>query len=82
VGPYQVVITIDDTPAGRDATGHAALTVMINGVEFVKRFPIELGDHPRLAFQTFMSRREPGVSHAVIDDFSVSVDVPPADGAL
>jgi ferric-dicitrate binding protein FerR (iron transport regulator) len=82
VGPYQVVITIDDTPAGRDATGHAALTVMINGVEFVKRFPIELGDHPRLAFQTFMSRHEPGVSHAVIDDFSVSVDVPPADVAL
>lgn len=82
VGPYQVVITIDDTPAGRDARGHAAFTVMINGVEFVKRFPIELGEHPRLAFQTFMSRREPGVSHAVIDDFSVSVDVPPADAAL
>ena len=82
VGPYQVVITIDDTPAGRDADGHAAFTVMINGVEFVKRFPIELGEHPRLAFQTFMSRQQPGVSHAVIDDFSVSVDVPPADLAL
>lgn len=82
VGPYQVVIMIDDTPAGRDAGGHAAFTVMINGVEFVKRFPIELGDHPRLAFQTFMSRRQPGVSHAVIDDFSVSVDVPPEDVAL
>ncbi len=82
VGPYQVVITVDDTPAGRDANGHAAFTVMINGVEFVKRFPIKLGEHPRLAFQTFMSRRQPGVSHAVIDDFSVSVDVPPADAAL
>jgi hypothetical protein len=75
-GPYQVVITIDDTPAGRAAHGSAVVTVMINGLEFATEQPFQLGERPRLAFQTYVTTPSKADAVAVIDDFSVSVVVP------
>jgi hypothetical protein len=75
-GPYQVVITIDDTPAARAAHGSAVVTVMINGLEFATEPPFQLGERPRLAFQTYVTTPSKADAVAVIDDFSVSVAVP------
>jgi ferric-dicitrate binding protein FerR (iron transport regulator) len=75
-GPYQVVITIDDTPAARAAHGSAVVTVMINGLEFATEPPFQLGERPRLAFQTYVTTQSEADAVAVIDDFSVSVAVP------
>ena len=74
VGPYQVVIAIDDTPSARARLGGCAFDVMVNGVEFVRDYPIQLGTRPRLAFQTFLSREFYGRGYAAVDDFSVSVE--------
>lgn len=75
-GPYQVVIGIDDTPAVREAHGSAVLTLMINGLEFVREQPVRLGGRPRLAFQTHVTRPIGADGEALVDDFSVSTDVP------
>jgi hypothetical protein len=53
-GPYQVVITIDDSPQSRDHEGNATCSVLINGQEFCRERRISLGDSPRLNFQTFL----------------------------
>jgi hypothetical protein len=85
VGPYQVVIRIDDTPENRRVAGGTTLDVMVNGVEIATAERIDLGSSPRLGFQTFYkageglrSRGGGGVGLALIDDFSVSVERPPA----
>jgi hypothetical protein len=74
VGPYQVVITIDDTPNVREHLGGASFGFMVNGVEFTREYPIQLGSRPRLFFQTWLHRWFTGFGYAVIDDFSVSID--------
>jgi len=77
VGPYQVVITIDDS--GHSATndaGHAELalvSVTINGRQVISQEAITLGKHPRMSFQTWVRRNEGGRGFALIDDLSVSV---------
>ncbi|MGB8852717.1 MAG: FecR domain-containing protein [Pirellulales bacterium] len=75
VGPYQVVVTIDDSPAAHAQYGSATVSVIVNGRELVTRRPFKFNDSPRLTFQTWDEARTPTVSHAVVDDFSVSVDV-------
>lgn len=75
-GPYQVVMTIDDRPEARATHGGAAVTLMINGLEFVSQRPIHLAAKPRLSFQTFPGGRPGARSHALVDDFSVSIDLP------
>lgn len=83
VGPYQVVVRIDDTPENRRSAGGATLDVMVNGVEIATAEPIDLGSSPRLGFQTFFrggegqgGPRNAGSGLALIDDFSVSVERP------
>lgn len=76
VGPYQVVVSIDDSPAGRLENGGTRLDVMVNGVEFATNKTIEFGDHPRLGFHTYVPRGKgwQGEAWAIVDDFSVSID--------
>ena len=76
IGPYQVVVSIDDSPAGRLENGGTRLDVMINGVEFATSRIIDFGDHPRLGFHTYVPRGKgwEGEAWAVVDDFSVSID--------
>lgn len=78
VGPYQVVITIDDSghSATKDAdhAGSAMVSVTINGRRVISQEPITLGKHPRLSFQTWVRRNEGGRGFALIDDLSVSVN--------
>ena len=77
VGPYQIVVSIDDSPEVHEEYGSATLGLMINGVDAIRNKPIELGQHPRLGFHTFVPRAKGGHGKAVafIDDFSVSVSV-------
>lgn len=74
IGPYQVVITIDDSPAVRKRLGAAAFGFMVNGVEFVRDHQIGLDARPRIVFQTFFPRGISGIGYAAIDDFSISVE--------
>jgi hypothetical protein len=85
VGPYQVVVRIDDTPENRRSAGGATVDVMVNGVEIATAERIDLGASPRLGFQTFFRDGEgqggpgdTGAGLALIDDFSVSVERPGA----
>jgi len=85
VGPYQVVVRIDDTPENRRSAGGATVDVMVNGVEIATAERIDLGASPRLGFQTFFrdgeGQGEPGdtgAGLALINDFSVSVERPGA----
>lgn len=83
-GPYQFVVSIDDSPEGRIENGGTRVDVMVNGVEFATNKIIELGDHPRLAFNTYLPRGKgwQGDAVAIVDDFSVSIEVDrPADAA-
>jgi hypothetical protein len=73
VGPYQVLITIDDTPAARERHGSAVAGVAVNGQELLREQRIELADRPRIGFQTHASPESSGVGVALVDDFSVSV---------
>lgn len=73
VGPFQVVMTIDDTPAAHAAHGTAVVTTMVNGLEFIRNYPFQLPAQPRLSLHTHVRPREGGSGFAVIDDFSVSV---------
>lgn len=75
-GPYQVVLTIDDTPEARAAHGSAVITLMINGLEFVANRPFQLGERPRLVLETNVTRPAGADGEAIIDDFSVSVVAP------
>jgi hypothetical protein len=74
VGPYQVVLEIDDSPAARAAHGSAVVTAMVNGLEILRNQPLDLPARPRFSFQTWVRPHEGGVGQALIDDFSVSVD--------
>jgi len=74
-GPYQVVITIDDSPQSRDHEGNATCSVLINGQEFCRERRIALGDSPRLNFQTFLRSDRGGTGYALMDDVSVSTEV-------
>jgi hypothetical protein len=73
VGPYQVLLAIDDTAAAHERHGGAVMSVTINGQELVRNQPVSLGDQPRIGLQTFCSFENRGRGAAVIDDFSVSV---------
>jgi hypothetical protein len=73
VGPYQVLLVIDDTAAAHEQHGGAMVSVTINGQELVRNQPVSLGDQPRIGLQTFCSSENRGRGAAVIDDFSVSV---------
>jgi ferric-dicitrate binding protein FerR (iron transport regulator) len=72
-GPYQVVLTIDDTPEARATHGSAVITLMINGLEFVAQRPFRLGERPRLVLQTNVTKQTGADGEAIIDDLSVSV---------
>lgn len=72
-GPYQVVLTIDDTPAAHTAHGSAVITLMINGHEFVAQQPFQLGERPRLVLQTNVTQPTGADGEAIIDDLSISV---------
>ena len=73
VGPYQILLAIDDTAAAHEQHGSAVLSVTVNGRELVRNQPVSFGDRPRIGLQTFCSNTNPGRGVAVIDDFSVSI---------
>lgn len=73
VGPYQVLLAIDDTAAAHERHGGAVMSVTINGQELVRSQPVSLGDKPRIGLQTFCSSENGGHGAAIIDDFSVSI---------
>lgn len=82
VGPYQAVVTIDDSPAAHEAHGSGVVTVMINGLEVVRETPLRLPARPRFTLETYVRPREGGAGYALVDDFSVSLDVPAEDPSL
>lgn len=73
VGPYQVLLEIDDTAVVHEQHGSAVLSVTVNGRELVRNQPVSLGDQPRIGLQTFCASTNAGRGAAVIDDFSVSI---------
>jgi hypothetical protein len=73
VGPFQVVITIDDTPQGHSLHGGAVCTVMVNGKEISTTRRFDLPPRPRLQMQTYAEPYTGTQAFAVVDDFSVSV---------
>jgi hypothetical protein len=73
VGPYQVLLAIDDTAAAHERNGGAMVSVTINGQELVRNQLVSFGDQPRIGFQTFCSPENRGRGAAIIDDFSVSI---------
>jgi hypothetical protein len=75
-GPYQVVLSIDDTQASHTRHGSATVDVMVNGVEVITDRPITFGPRPRIGFHTFSPHKQGGYGKgvALIDDFSVSVE--------
>jgi hypothetical protein len=73
IGPYQVLITIDDTPAAHARHGSAVAAVSVNGQELIRQQPIRLGDRPRISLQTFIVEGGGGPGQVLVDDFSVSV---------
>ncbi len=74
VGPYQVVLSLDDSAWTRHGRGSAIISVMVNGLELLAEHPITFGDRPRLTLQTYVEGPNGGRGWAVVDDFSVSVD--------
>lgn len=74
-GPYQVVMVLDDSAAGRKRSGGTSLTVLINGIEIVRDHPVDLCSVPRMQFQTNTLQNVGGQGFAVIDDVCVSVEV-------
>ena len=75
IGPYQIVIVLDDSAACRERYGRTMLTVLINGMEVVRDHPVELCSMPRIQFQTNTLKDVGGQGFAVIDDVCVSVEV-------
>jgi len=73
MGPFQVVVTIDDTPQGHALHGGTVCTVMVNGKEIATARRFELAPRPRLQLQTFAEAYKGTQAFAVVDDFSVSV---------
>ncbi len=74
VGPYQLVIVVDDSPSSHRRYGSASASVTVNGLEVMRDSPISLGDRPRLQFQSHTEHRAGGRGLALIDDLSVSLD--------
>ena len=75
-GPYQVVLVVDEK-----AAGDALLDVIVNGRELLRRFPLTL-DRSRgriLGFHTWTPANSGAHSHARIDDFCLSADVPESE---
>ncbi len=75
VGPFQVVVTIDDTPQGHVLHGGTVCTVMVNGKEIATARRFELAPRPRLQLQTYAEAYKGTQAFAVVDDFSVSVSM-------
>jgi ferric-dicitrate binding protein FerR (iron transport regulator) len=75
IGPYQVFMTIDDTPAAHETYGGTVADVIVNGQSVIRRERIELPDRPRIGLQTYSSSTVRGRGEALVDDFSVSVSV-------
>ena len=74
MGPFQVVVTIDDTPESHAQRGGAVCTVMVNGKEIASARRFVLPPRPRLHVQTYAVEPCKGANaFAVVDDFSVSV---------
>jgi hypothetical protein len=73
MGPFQVVVTIDDTPEGHSLHGGAVCTVMVNGKEIATARRFDLPPRPRLQLQTFAEPYKSTEAFAVVDDLSVSV---------
>lgn len=73
IGPYQVFITIDDTPAAWRRYGSTVASVTVNGQELMGPHPIALAEQPRIGLQTFCAPTGKGRGRALVDDFSVSV---------
>jgi hypothetical protein len=73
VGPFQVVVTIDDSPQGHALHGGTVCTVMVNGNEIATARRVNLPRRPRLQVQTFAEPYRGTQAFAVVDDFSVSV---------
>lgn len=74
VGPYQVVVVVDDSPPSHERHGSATASVTVNGLEVMRDHPISLGHRPRLQFQSHTKAHSGGRSVALIDDVSVSLD--------
>lgn len=72
IGPYQVFMTIDDTPAAWQRYGSTVASVTINGQEVMAPRPITLAKQPRIGLQTFCAATSQGRGRALVDDFSVS----------
>lgn len=75
IGPYQIVMVLDDSAAGRERFQSTTLTVLINGMEIVRDHPVELCNMPRIQFQTNTLDAVGGRGFAVVDDVCVSVEV-------
>ena len=73
VGPFLVVVTIDDTPQGHALHGGTVCTVMVNGNEIATSQRFDLAPRPRLQLQTVGEPSMGRQAFAVVDDFSVSV---------
>jgi hypothetical protein len=73
VGPYQLVIVVDDSPAARKRNESATASVTVNGLEVLADYPLRLGSRPRLQFQTHTKHRDGGRGVVLVDDVSVSV---------
>ncbi|MGB8852724.1 MAG: hypothetical protein WCC69_04065 [Pirellulales bacterium] len=58
----------------RERLGGAAFGFMVNEVQFMSNYPIQLGSRPRLAFQTFLPREFAGFGCAEIDTYNFSVE--------
>jgi hypothetical protein len=72
IGPYQVMISIDDTPEARASHGTAVVDVFVNGLCVVSDHPFPLPARPRLSLQTHVINKGDR-GFALVDDFSVSV---------
>lgn len=72
VGPYQVMISIDDTPEARARHGSTVVDVFVNGLCLASEQPFSLPARPRLSLQTHVINKGDRGS-ALMDDFSVSV---------
>lgn len=75
IGPYQVVVVIDDSPTACRRHGGTTLTVMINGVEIVRDRVVDFCSTPRIQFQTNTPEQGGGYGFVVIDDVCVSIEV-------
>ena len=78
IGPYQVFMTIDDSPAAHETYGGTVADVIVNGQNVILRERIDLPARPRIGLQTYSSHTVRGRGEALVDDFSVSVSVEPA----